>query len=100
MRFLRFVAGVGVLSALLGAAVSTAAEEAPASAQPRIDDAQTIMGRACVACHDLGVLTQASHSAEDWPLILQRMVTNGANVSPEELKTIQDYLIATYAADH
>lgn len=99
MRFLKVVAGIGALSALLGAAASPAAQEAPA-AKPRAEDAQSIMNRACVACHDLGVLTQASHSAEDWPLVLQRMVTNGANVSPEELKTIQDYLVATYAADH
>lgn len=98
MRFLEAVAGIGVASALLAAAASTAAREAPQPA--KAEEAQAIISRACVACHDLGVLTQSSHSAEDWPILLQRMVSNGANLSPEDLKTVQDYLVATYAADH
>lgn len=86
---------MGVLVMAVGAAVA----ETP-SATPPAETPQAIMNRACVACHDLGVLTQTGHTAEDWPIILQRMVTNGANVSEAELKQIQDYLVETYSASH
>jgi cytochrome c5 len=69
-------------------AAGAAAPEAP----------QAIVERACQACHDLGVITQASHTADEWPVILQRMRSNGANLTDAELKQVQDYLVKNYSA--
>ncbi|MDB5465689.1 MAG: cytochrome c [Phenylobacterium sp.] len=59
---------------------------------------EAVLKRACQACHDLGVITQSSHTADEWPAILQRMRSNGANVTDAELKAVQAYLIDNYSA--
>jgi cytochrome c5 len=61
---------------------------------------QQILDETCAACHDLGVLSATPHTAEDWPLVLQRMVGYGANLTDAEMKTLETFLIATYTAPH
>lgn len=102
MRFPSLAIGVGILVSAIGAATAQTPPPAPVpapTAKPP-EDATAIMNRACVACHDLSVLTQTPHTAEDWPMLLQRMVSNGALVSDAELKTVQDYLVANYSSSH
>jgi cytochrome c5 len=74
----------------------------PAASAPKAaattEAPEAVLKRACQACHDLGVITQSSHTADEWPAILQRMRSNGANVTDAELKAVQAYLIDNYSA--
>lgn len=49
----------------------------------------------CVVCHDISVITTQRHNADDWRNTVQRMAAQGAQVSPEEIDQIIDYL-STY----
>jgi hypothetical protein len=46
----------------------------------------------CVACHDVSVITNQRNNADDWRNKVQRMGAHGAQVSPEEIDQIVDYL--------
>ena len=63
----------------------------------RSDPGKAIVERACQACHDLGTVTQARHTAKQWPGVVMRMRANGADLTDAELKQVQDYLVKTYA---
>ncbi|MDB5454683.1 MAG: cytochrome c [Caulobacter sp.] len=69
----------------------------PAAGAAPAEAPQAIVERACQACHDLGVITQASHTADEWPVILQRMRSNGANLTEAEFKQVQAYLVQNYS---
>lgn len=58
-----------------------------------------ILETSCTGCHDLGVLTATPHTAEDWPVVLNRMVGNGLNITPEDMKTVQAYLVEHYSSE-
>ncbi len=66
-------------------------------AGPAPETPKAIVERACVACHDLGTVTQAKHTAKAWPGVVMRMRNNGADLTDAEIKQVQDYLIKTYA---
>ena len=61
------------------------------------DPGKAIVERACQSCHDLGTITQARHTAKQWPGVVVRMRANGADLTDSELKQVQDYLVKTYA---
>jgi mono/diheme cytochrome c family protein len=62
-----------------------------------VDPGKALVDRACQACHDLGTVTQARHTAKQWPGVVVRMRANGADLTDSELKQVQDYLVRTYA---
>ncbi len=73
---------------------------APVKKAPAVVQAETpkaIVERACQSCHDLGTITQARHTAKEWPGVVVRMRGNGADLTDAELKQVQDYLVKTYA---
>ena len=58
---------------------------------------KAIVNRACQSCHDLGTVTDAHHTAGEWPGVVERMRTNGADLTDNEAKQVREYLIKTYA---
>jgi cytochrome c2 len=83
-------------------AMSAARKPAPAVkktpvATVRSDPGKALVERACQSCHDLGTVTQARHTAKQWPGVVVRMRANGADLTDAELKQVQDYLVKTYA---
>jgi cytochrome c5 len=69
------------------------------AAEPAADDAaaKAILDRACVACHDLGKLTERRRAADEWPVIIDQMIGNGANLGPGEREMLIAYLTRTYS---
>ncbi len=67
------------------------------SAVAQAEAPKAIVERACQSCHDLGTITQARHTAKEWPGVVVRMRGNGADLTDAELKQVQDYLVKTYA---
>jgi cytochrome c5 len=94
-----FFLGLVFACALTAPAVSApeAPAKRPAAANLAIDPGKAIVNRACQSCHDLGTITEARHTAKEWPGVVQRMRANGADLNDDQAKQVQDYLIKTYA---
>ncbi len=90
-------------AALAGLAVACGVALAPQSGMaakppaPAADPGKAVMNRACQACHDLGTITEARHTAAEWPAVVKRMRANGADLTDADAKLVQDYLVKTYA---
>ena len=50
----------------------------------------------CSLCHDLERVATIKRATKDWPVLVANMVTWGATASPDEAKTISDYLAANF----
>jgi cytochrome c5 len=50
----------------------------------------------CELCHDLERVAEVKRSRAQWPTIVANMVARGATATPEEAKTIGDYLAANF----
>ena len=70
----------------------------PASAEATPDPAKAIVERVCQSCHDIGVLSQTPHTADEWPAIVQRMRSNGADLNSDQAKLVVAYLQKAYVA--
>ena len=88
-------AAVKKVSSTAKKSVATVKKTSVATAKS--DPGKVIVERACQACHDLGTVTQARHTAKQWPGVVVRMRANGADLTDAELKQVQDYLVKTYA---
>ena len=51
----------------------------------------------CELCHDLERVATVKRRKADWPIIIANMVARGAAASPEEAKTITDYLAVNFS---
>jgi mono/diheme cytochrome c family protein len=51
----------------------------------------------CGLCHDLERVATAGRDKKQWPVIVNSMVSWGATATPEEAKTITDYLAANFS---
>lgn len=84
-----------LLGAALACGLATAATSAPASS-PAADPGKAIVNRACQSCHDLGMVTEARHTAKEWTSVVKRMRDNGADLSDDDAKQVQAYLAKVY----
>jgi cytochrome c5 len=50
----------------------------------------------CGLCHDLERVATIKRQKRDWPVIVNNMVAWGATATPEEAKTMTDYLAANF----
>ncbi len=64
------------------------AKERPLPAGP----AKAIVETACTACHELTLITTAGHTPADWKLLVERMVSAGAEVPKNQIALVTDYL--------
>jgi hypothetical protein len=51
---------------------------------------------ACVSCHALTQVTGAGHSPEEWEIVVHRMVDAGAQVPPDQVSAVIDYLAKNF----
>jgi hypothetical protein len=59
-------------------------------------DGQTLMQQRCSVCHSLNRVTTAHKTAADWKTTVDRMINNGAQLSPAEEQTLVNYLAQNY----
>jgi streptogramin lyase len=50
----------------------------------------------CLTCHAAGVITSKNFSREEWEATIQRMVTYGAVIPPDQRTTLVQYLVTNY----
>lgn len=109
MRSATAVGAACALLAMLGAApLPTAAEPppAPVSASPSLPAADApppgpgldLIKQKCVACHPITMITSKRKTPGDWATTVDTMAGRGAEVSPEEMDVITQYLSKAYSA--
>jgi cytochrome c5 len=70
----------------------------PASAVVELPDGdgKTIATENCQACHKLTNLTKAHKNLDDWKDTVQTMIDRGANVQPDQVDTLVQYLAKNF----
>jgi cytochrome c5 len=73
---------------------------APSQPKPQVElpdgDGKAIAMEDCQACHKLTNLTKAHKSLDDWRDTVQTMMDRGANVPPDKLDTLLQYLAKNF----
>jgi cytochrome c5 len=77
-----------------------AAPTTPAPAKTVVElpegDGKAIATENCQACHKLTNLTKAHKDLDDWKETVQTMIDRGANVSPDQVDTLVQYLAKNF----
>ena len=77
-----------------------AASGTPAPAKVVVElpdgDGKAIATQNCQACHKLTNLTKAHKSLDDWKDTVQTMIDRGANVQPDQVDTLVQYLAKNF----
>ncbi len=59
-------------------------------------NAKAIVETACTTCHALSLITGAGHTPVDWKLLVERMVSAGADVPKDQMAMVTDYLAKSF----
>ena len=57
-----------------------------------------LINQRCIFCHNTVQIFSQHKTPEAWSATVEQMANRGAEVSPEEMKTIVDYLAKNYGA--
>jgi hypothetical protein len=57
-----------------------------------------LINQRCIFCHNTAQIFSQHKTPEAWSATVEQMANRGAEVSPEEMKTIVDYLAKNYGA--
>jgi mono/diheme cytochrome c family protein len=60
--------------------------------------ALSLINERCVSCHTTDTIFSQRKSPADWSATVQLMADRGADVSPDEMATIADYLAKNFPA--
>jgi len=97
LSILLLVVLAGLLLASCGS-ISSSATSAPTSSGNTGNpaDGQTLMQQRCSVCHSLSRVTSAHKTADQWKTTVERMISNGAQLTPQEEQVLVDYLAQNY----
>ena len=88
-------------TAMFAIAVSTLAgvplwaQQAPGEPPP--GPGLELIQRSCVGCHDIYMITTKHKSPEDWAATIEVMAARGAEVTPDEMQIIAEYLSQNFS---
>ncbi|MEQ1949446.1 MAG: cytochrome C [Bryobacteraceae bacterium] len=57
---------------------------------------KTILENSCTSCHPASMITNTGHTAEDWRLVMERMIAAGADVPTNQVTPVVDYLAKNF----
>lgn len=66
------------------------AEQAPD--EPPSGPGLELIQRSCISCHDIYMITTKRKTPEQWAEVMDLMAARGAEVTPEEMQVIEEYL--------
>ena len=90
--------GLLIIGGIASAATPPKTVDRPRLAAVQVaEPGKMIIDRTCQSCHDLGTVTDARHTAKEWPGVVARMRANGADLTDAEAQQVRDYLIKAYA---
>jgi mono/diheme cytochrome c family protein len=87
--------GFAALAAML-ASVPLWAQQAPA--EPPAGPGLELIQRSCISCHDIYMITSKRKTPEQWAEVMDLMAARGAEVTPEEMQIIEEYLAKNFPA--
>src|SRR5215468_1023939 len=73
-------------------AVSAQAPRGQAAQALPAGNAKAIVETECTTCHEATMITTAQHTPQDWKLLVERMVSAGANIPQNQMAMVTDYL--------
>jgi mono/diheme cytochrome c family protein len=79
------------------ASVPLLAEQTP-PAEPPPGPGLDLIQRSCINCHDIYMITAKRRTAQEWATVVGLMADRGAEVTPEEMQIIEDYLSQNFSA--
>ena len=79
---------------LVPAAQAQAPQAAPAARLPDSEGAQLVTAQCAGICHGTDRFAFQRHAPEEWRRIVLQMVSNGAQLSPDEIASITQYFAA------
>jgi len=88
--------GTAALLALAVVGVRAIAADAPPPPPP--GPGLDLINQRCIFCHNTVSIFSQRKTPEAWSATVEQMANRGAEVSPEEMKTIVDYLAKNYGA--
>ncbi len=56
-----------------------------------------LLQRSCVNCHDIYMIIAKRRAPREWSDVVSRMADRGAEVTPQELQVIEEYLVANFS---
>jgi mono/diheme cytochrome c family protein len=59
-------------------------------------DGQTLMQQRCSVCHSVSLNKSDHKTADQWKTTVDRMISNGAQLTSQEEQTLIDYLAQNY----
>jgi mono/diheme cytochrome c family protein len=59
-------------------------------------EGKAIVQRTCVSCHALKVVTAKKASKEEWSVLVDQMVSRGADLNDDEIEIVVDYLAKNF----
>jgi hypothetical protein len=85
-----------IIFASLLASVPLQAEQAPG--EPPAGPGLELIQRSCISCHDIYMITSKRKTPEQWADVMDLMAARGAEVTPEEMQIIEQYLAQNFPA--
>ena len=88
---------IATAAVALPAAAALAAAAVPAFAQdlPNGKGKEAVQ-MICSGCHDLSPITEGGFSKEDWGAVIQSMIQMGADIKPDQVTVLTEYLAANF----
>jgi len=76
-------------------ACSSGASSTTPAATSNLDGA-TLLQERCSVCHPLSRVEASRHTAADWKLIVDMMISRGAQLTPEDKTVVVSYLATNF----
>ena len=90
-----FILAAAILAPVLAFGARAFAADTPA---PPPGAGFDLINQRCVFCHNTVQIFSQRKTPEAWAATVEQMANRGAELSPEEMKTIEDYLAKNYGA--
>lgn len=85
------------IAASILASVPLWAQQAPTEPPP--GPGLELIQAACIGCHDVYMITAKRKTPAEWATTVQVMAARGAEVTPEEMQVIAEYLSQNFSKD-
>ncbi|HEY2477045.1 MAG TPA: hypothetical protein VGI19_19850 [Candidatus Cybelea sp.] len=86
----------GVLALVVFAAVAAAAAGTHAQTGLPAGNGKQLVAQSCSRCHGLDRVVNSGYTHAGWANVVAMMVNAGAKLSPDQVKTVVDYLAANF----
>jgi hypothetical protein len=69
----------------------------PTPSEPPPGEGLELIQRSCINCHDISIITAKRKTRDEWAQILGVMADRGAEVTPDEMQIIEEYLSRNFS---